>query len=179
MKLILISLLFYFSIISFSIAQEKVSGPIIPDFGTVYEVDNVDFKLDIHQEFKAVFDVMDTPEGHKKRNAYIETAARFLNMHVQAGMPLEQLKVAIVVHNLAVKDLLSNEAYRKRYNIDNPNLNLITALLDAGGQIIICGQSAISREISKEELIDGVQLSLSAMTALVQLQNNDYRLIKF
>ena len=179
MKSILLSLLSYFSIVSFSIAQEKVLGPIITEFGAVYAVDNTDFKIDTSNDFKAVFDVSTTPVGHKKINAYIETAARFLNMHTQAGVISDKLKIAVVVHSLAAKDVLTNEAYRKRYNIDNPNLKLVNALLDAGGQVIICGQSAISRKISKEELIDGVQLSISAMTALVQLQNNNYRLIQF
>jgi len=85
----------------------------------------------------------------------------------------------LVVHSKASKDILNNEAYKKQYGTDNPNTELIKALLNTGGQIIFCGQSSMSRGISKEELIAGVQLSLSAMTALIQLQNEDYRLIKF
>lgn len=169
-------------IFTFSIsinAQTKKSGPIISDFGEVWEISEPDYKIDHNLELKAVFDIMNSPENHDTLNATIETAARFLNMHAQSGVPADQLKIALVVHNKASKDIITNEAYQKRYGTNNPNYDLVQALLDAGGQIIFCGQSSLSRDFPREELIDGVQLSLSAMTALIQLQHEDYRLIKF
>ena len=160
-------------------AQTTKSGPIITDFGEVWEISEPDHEIDKNLEYKAVFDIMNSPDNHEKLNATIETAARFLNMHAQSGVPADQLKIALVVHNKASKDIITNEAYQKRYGTNNPNYDLVQALLDAGGQIIFCGQSSLSRGFPKEELIDGVQLSLSAMTALIQLQNEEYRLIKF
>lgn len=176
----------YVSILLFSLlfpilisAQEKSTGPIIKDFGKVWAIENPDFKVDSTKTYKAVFDIMNSPESHEAVNASIETAARFLNMHAQSGVPAENLKVAVVVHNKASKDVISDEAYQKKYGTKNPNSELIKALQDAGGQIIFCGQSSVSRGFPKEDLIDGVQLSLSAMTALIQLQDENYRLIKF
>lgn len=160
-------------------AQTKKSGPIITGFGEVWEINEPDYKTKEDMELKAVFDIMNSPEDHNQLNATIETAARFLNMHAQSGVPADQLKIALVVHNKASKDIITNEAYQKRYGTNNPNYELVQALLDAGGQIIFCGQSSLSRDFPREELIDGVQLSLSAMTALIQLQHEDYRLIKF
>lgn len=160
-------------------AQTKESGPIIQNYGKVWKIENTDYKLETSKEYKAVFDIMNSPESPDALNRSIETAARFLNMHAQSGIPAAQLKVAIVVHNKASKDVINNAAYQKRYGTDNPNQKLIQELLDAGGQVIFCGQSSKSRGFPKEELIDGVQLSLSAMTALIQLQNENYRLIKF
>lgn len=160
-------------------AQTKKAGPIITNYGKVWEINDPDFIVDHTKEFKVVFDIMNSPEDHSAINATIETAARFLNMHAQSGIPMEQLKVALVVHNKASKDIITNAAYKKRYGTDNPNSELVKALLDSGGQIIFCGQSSLSRDFPKEELIDGVQMSLSAMTALIQLQDEDYRLIKF
>lgn len=168
------SLFFCLSIV----AQTKKSGPVITDFGPVWEINSPSYVTDTSKEFKAVFDIMDSPEDPNILNAAIETAARFLNMHAQSGVPVKQLKIALVVHNKASKDIITNEAYRERYGTKNPNYDLIKALLDAGGQIIFCGQSSLSRDFPKDELIDGVQLSLSAMTALIQLQDDDYKLIK-
>ena len=55
---------------------------------------------------------MNTPETPDQLNRSIETAARFLNMHAQSGVPLSNLKIALVVHNMATKDLLKNsESY--------------------------------------------------------------------
>lgn len=160
-------------------AQIKKTGPIISEFGEVWAINEADFYLDRTKEFKAVFDIMNSPEDHNQINTTIETAARFLNMHAQSGIPAHQLKIALVVHNKASKDIITNEAYQKRYGTNNPNYELVQALLNAGGRIIFCGQSSLSRGFPKKELINGVKLSLSAMTALIQLQDEDYRLIKF
>ncbi len=159
--------------------QQKSTGPVINEFGPVYKIENADFQVDLNQDFKAVFDVMESPESHEMINPAIETAARFLNMHAQAGVLVNRLKVALVIHNKASKDIISHTAYLQKFGRENPNLKLIQAIMDAGGQVIMCGQSSISRGFPKEEFIPGVQLSLSAMTALIQLQNDNYQLIKF
>jgi intracellular sulfur oxidation DsrE/DsrF family protein len=160
-------------------AQEKKAGPIITDYGKVWDIKNQDYKIKENTQLKAVFDIMNSPEDPSSLNRSIETAARFLNMHAQSGVPASNLKVALVVHNKASKDISSNEAYKKRYGVDNPNAEMVQQLLDAGVEFIFCGQSSLSRNFPMEETIPGVQLSLSAMTALIQLQNDGYRLIKF
>lgn len=161
------------------IAQDKESGPIITAYGEVWNIDQPDFKTDVTKTYKAVFDIMNSPEDVSQVNASIETAARFLNMHAQSGVPLDQLKVALVVHNKASKDLSNSKSYKEKFGVDNPNEKLIKELMEAGADVIFCGQSSVSRGFPKEDLIDGVQISLSAMTALILLQDDNYRLIKF
>ncbi|MFT4832623.1 MAG: intracellular sulfur oxidation DsrE/DsrF family protein [Psychroserpens sp.] len=180
MKRILISALFLMLIIpsNNTFAQTKNSGPIIEGFGKVYRVENPDVIVDINKTFKVVFDVTSSSDDMNELNLAIETAARFLNMHVQAGVPKDQLMVALVVHSKAAKDLLNNTAYQTRYQRDNPNSNLVKDLLDADVQVIICGQSAASRGFDRSELIPGVQISLSAMTALIQLNGEGYTILK-
>ncbi len=160
-------------------AQTKEAGPVIKDYGEVWKVEHPDFKTDTSKEFKVVFDIMDSPESHSDLNKNIETAARFLNMHAQSGLDRKHMKVALVVHNKASKDILRNDAYHKRYGVNNQNAILIQDLLDAGVDIILCGQSSLSRDFPIEESINDVQLALSAMTALIQLQDEGYQLIKF
>ncbi|NJB70057.1 intracellular sulfur oxidation DsrE/DsrF family protein [Saonia flava] len=179
-KLYLLFFSFFIILHTHSIfSQEKATGPVIEEYGPVYKVVNPDFKVDTSTELKVVFDVMNSPDDKGSINASIETAARFFNMHAQAGIPLNQLHAALVVHNKAAKDIMTNEAYREKYQRDNPNLKLINLLIDSGVQVVFCGQSAAARGVSKEEMIPRVQVSLSAMTALIQLQNQNYRLIKF
>ncbi|WP_350285687.1 DsrE family protein [uncultured Croceitalea sp.] len=160
-------------------AQEKKAGPIINDYGKVWQIENQDYQLEKEGTFKVVFDIMNSPKDYSQRNASIETAARFLNMHGQNGVTKSQMKVALVVHSKASKDIIANTAYKKRYGVENPNADMVQQLLDAGVEFIFCGQSSVSRNLPIEETIDGVQLSLSAMTALIQLQNQGYHLIKF
>lgn len=159
--------------------QEKKTGPIIKNAGAVWSVENPDYATDIKKEYKALFDIMDSPESPDKLNPTIETVARYLNMHAQQGVRPEQLKAVMVVHNKASKDLLRNEHYEKRFGVPNPNSSMLQELMDSGVAVIFCGQSSIAREIPREETLSGVQLALSAMTALISLQDEGYRLIKF
>ncbi len=171
--------LLLFLILALGVAQEKQAGPVLEEYGKVWKVENPDFVTDTSMEYKVVFDIMESPESPAELNRSIETAARFLNMHAQNKVPKSQLKVALVVHSKASKDVIMNEEYRTRFGVQNPNYNMINQLMEAGVEVILCGQSSKSRDYPKEELIPGVKLSLSAMTALIQLQNQGYQLIKF
>lgn len=159
--------------------QEKATGPVIEQFGPVWQIPDATFEMDKHAEYRVVFDVMNSPEDPTARNPWMETAARFLNMHAQAGVSPSQLHVALVVHNQATKDLLKNEHYKEAFGVDNPNAPMLAALLEAGVQVILCGQSSRSRGVPLADTVPGTDLALSAMTALIELQNQGYRLIKF
>ena len=154
-------------------------GPVVADFGAVYVVPNPGLPTPMLQELKIRFDVSETPADVKTVSPQLETAARFLNMHAKAGVSPERLKVAVVVHGDAAKDVLSNEAYRKRHGIDNPNLALLEALKRAGARLYLCGQAAGSRGITASEMAAPVQMALSAMTAHLVLNAEGYVLNPF
>lgn len=157
----------------------KASGPIIKDYGAVYKVSQVGFNIEKTTILKAVFDVDRTFEATDKTNPLIETAARFLNLHAQSGFKPSAMNVALVIHGSASQDILTDDAYNAKFGIDNPNTPLIKALDKVGVDIILCGQTASHRDISKKEVLPEIKFALSAMTALIELQNKDYRLIKF
>ncbi|MFD2834340.1 DsrE family protein [Gramella sp. AN32] len=161
-------------------AQKPENGDLIPDFGKTIPIESPDFKTDTLHDMKVVFDVGRSFEASEV-NKLIETVARYLNMHEKAGVHPENMKVAIVVHGAAPNDLLLNEYYIQRFKdqTSNPNLPLLDALAKNDVQIIVCGQSATAKGINKEMVHKDVQFALSAMTALVQLQNDNYRLIAF
>ena len=161
------------------VAQKAKTGPVIPAFGPVWEIPNATYPTETSKMYKAVFDVMNSPEDKTQVNPWMETAARFLNMHAQNGVAPERMKVALVVHNKASMDLLNDEAYKAAFGSPNPNGPLLKQLMEAGADILFCGQSSIARKVPIENTVEGVQLSLSAMTALIQLQDQGYRLIKF
>jgi intracellular sulfur oxidation DsrE/DsrF family protein len=163
----------------FGLSQEKAKGPVIRGFGEVWDIPHPTYRTDTSGIFRAVFDVMNSPEDPNQLNPWIETAARFLNMHARAGVPVDQLQVALVVHNKASTDLLDSNHYQERFGVPNPNEGLLRELMDAGVQVLFCGQSSMARQVPIEETVDGVQLSLSAVTALIQLQESGYHLIKF
>lgn len=179
-KIVHLGILFCFTFLFLQAnSQTKSAGPVIQNFGKVWGIENPTFETDTTHVFRLVFDIMNSPISYSEINPSIETAARFLNMHAQAGVPRDNMKLALVVHNKASKDILTDEAYKKRYLTNNPNSEMIKDLLEADVEFIFCGQSSLSRNFPIEETIDGVKLSLSAMTALIQLQDNGYKLIKF
>lgn len=153
------------------------AGPLIPEFGEIASVDT-DLAIPPDTVFKVVFDIAEGAEpGQISRR--LETAARFLNMHVEAGVAPEDLHVALVIHGSATLDLLRPPAYREKTGHDNVNAALIAALLKQGVDIYLCGQSAAGHDIEKQQLLPGVQLALSAMTANALLQQQGYTLNPF
>jgi intracellular sulfur oxidation DsrE/DsrF family protein len=153
-------------------------GPVLEEFGAVFELPEIDWETpDV--EYRAVFDVRDPAESADERNRSIETVARYLNMHARAGVPREKLRAVLVLHGGAAKGALTDDAYRERYGMANPDRELIRALIEAGAEVILCGQSAMSRGFPAADLAPGVRLALSAMTALVAYQQQGYALIAF
>ena len=176
------SIFFYIIVFTTSsiIAQSnRVKGKIIPDFGKTFKVENPEIETDTTATFEVIFDVSKSPGNKTQINSNIVTAARFLNMHADAGMNISQLNVAITIHGGAWKDVLTDKVYIEKYGSKNPNTKLIEQLNAAGVDIILCGQTANYRNVSRLDTNTNVKLALSAMTALLQYQNNGYHFIKF
>ena len=175
--LLFLSLLLMFSQ---SFAQEPiVLEKPIANFGRTYPIENPDYKTSLSEEYKVVFDISKASEDPAEVNKYVETVARFLNMHVEAGKPLNSMHVYVVMHGPAAQTLLKNEFYKELFSTDNPNIALYEALSTHGVEFLLCGQTSIARNISEERRIPEAKISLSAMTALIQLLNDGYRLIQF
>ena len=173
-------LLFAFLFPSLIYAQALQTGNLIPEYEKTYPVNSPGFETDTISLLKVVFDV-NRSFAADEPNKLIETAARFLNMHEKAGVAPENMKLALVVHGKAVKDVLQDEFYNTEFPevTYNPNLGLLEALAENGVKIIVCGQSAAHYQVTKEKADKNARFALSAMTALVQLQNDNYRIINF
>ncbi len=178
MKHTILCFLIFFSGFIFC-QNETTKGNIIKNYGKTYEVKNPDFKTNTLQELKVVFDIGRSFHDSTKVNPLIHSAVRYYNMHILAGVPEENLKIALVIHGDAAYDILNNKNYKAKFNIKNPNILLLSALVKKGVSIIVCGQTAAHKNITKLDVQKDVQFALSAMTALVQLQNENYRLINF
>ena len=160
-----------------SMAQTHL--PAIPNFGRTFAVPNPDFPTDTTKEYKVVFDIYTHPDDPSRINPQLNTLARFINMHTQAGVPLKNLHVACVIHNKASVEALDHPAYRERFGVDNPNIALMEELEQAGAKVYMCGQSVAARGLKREELAAPVKVGLSAMTIILSLQEQGYELIKF
>jgi intracellular sulfur oxidation DsrE/DsrF family protein len=147
-------------------------GPAITNYGQIAPVPGAD-PLPAGASFKVVFDVSKAADAGQL-NRSMESAARFLNLQVAAGVPEENIKLAIVVHGPAARDLV-----RAADGELNPNAGLIAALIAHGVRIYVCGQTAAAFGIEKDDLLPGVHMALSAMTAHALLQQEGYSLNPF
>ena len=155
-------------------AQERPeAGPVIFSDGAVFPVE-VTFPTPHGLEYKLAFELATTAEEPHQMNIGLNSVARFINMHAQAGVPLDNIRPAIVVHGPAGWDLLYHEEYRERTGVANPNAELLRELMNSGTRVILCGQTAASRGIPIDGLMEGVEVALSAMTAFVVLQDEGY-----
>lgn len=154
------------------------TGPVFETMGPVADID-ADMTIPKRAKFSIAFDTA-KPGDTGQTNRTLVTAARFMNMHVKAGVSQKNIKLAVIVHGKASFDLIQDVYYAKTYEgAENPNVLPIKALTDEGVRIILCGQSAAYHGITKEELLPGVEMALSAMTAHALLQQNGYTLNPF
>lgn len=154
------------------------AGTVIPDFGAVASVDG-HAPIPAEATFSIVFDASD-PGKPGSINRTIESAARFINMHVEAGIPREAIRLAVVVHGQAAFDLTNASTYAAKHDsAANANIAAIAALSQHDVQFILCGQSAAALGIKRDQLAPGVRMALSAMTAHALLQQQGYTLNPF
>jgi intracellular sulfur oxidation DsrE/DsrF family protein len=153
-------------------------GPVLPDVGPIAPVAS-DLSIPKGTKFKIAFDLHTRAEpGALSRQ--IETAARTLNMHVAAGVPQKDVQIVLIAHGPAAQDLLNPESYGKRTDGKaNGSLDAVKKLLGAGVEIYLCGQTAMGQKITKADLIPGVKMSLSAITAHAIYQQRGYTLNPF
>jgi len=157
--------------------EEPSLGPVIEGYGPTYMIEGRDVALPDGFVYKAVFDVASYRGEATALNPELVSIARFLNMHARNGTPTGNMDIAVVVHGAAVKNMLNHNAYRERHKVDNPNLELLMKLHDAGVRFMVCGQSMAFGGVEKAELANPVKTGLSAMTLLTILQSEGYSLL--
>ena len=158
---------------------ETQTGPVIDNYGPVFSVPAGSLNLDPDKQYRILMDISRGPEDPAELNRNIESAARFLNMHARNGIQAENLELAVVLHGSATRSALNDEAYSDRFVTENGSKNLIRALAMAGVKIYVCGQSAAYNGFGADELLDEVEMAVSAMTVHVRLQQEGYQPILF
>ena len=144
-------------------------GTLIPDYGQIATVD-MTTPLPEGAVFQVAFDSAARSEADGL-NRTLTSAARFLNMHVANDVAAENLRLAVVIHGGAVHDVTIDAA--------GANADLIATLQAHGVRLIVCGQSAAAQGVSANDLLPGVEMALSAMTAHALLQQDGYTLNPF
>ncbi len=151
----------------------------INNFGTIYLSQNDTLMLDKDKVHRVIFDISTTARSRGEINPQFETIARFINLHVAMGLAPENLEIVAVLHGSATKDGLKNSFYKNTIGEENPNLKIIKALKEFGVDFYLCAQSIVGYGFKEDEYSKYIDISPSAMTALVYFQERGYILIDF
>lgn len=107
-------------------------------------------------------------------NLALGEVARQINLHEANGIARKNMNVVIVAHASALHCFLTNEKYKKKYGIDNPNIPLIKELQDYGVKMLVCGQAMTFFNLEMEDLVPGIRQALTAQTVISSYQLKGY-----
>ena len=159
-------------------AQERIA-PVIKDFGAIYNIPTATVKPDPTQVYKIVVDVFTGAEDPNDLSFGLNNVARMINLHAVGGIPTGKIVVVLAMHGGATFATLKNEAYQKKFGIDNPNAPLVKALKDAGVKLVVCGQSLLAREIPLEAVLPEIEIGTSMLTTVSTYQLKGYAVFRF
>jgi len=150
--------------------------PAIQGYGGVNEVPFETIKPDPTQQYKFVVELDYRIEDKKELSEYLDYGAKMYNVHIYAGVPKENIELVFVVYAGSTPITLSNEEYKKRFEVDNPNARLLEELKKEGIRVIVCGQSMMKQKLDPAMIYPGVEMAVSRFTATTDLMNKGYLL---
>jgi intracellular sulfur oxidation DsrE/DsrF family protein len=117
--------------------------------------------------------VVDITQGGEPSALFnsIEKVARFVNLYGST----DDVRIAAVLHGDATLAVLNADAYGKAFGTqDNPNLDCLHELHEAGVELYVCGQSLRHKGAAVGDVVVFVDVATSAVTSLVNLQRDGY-----
>ena len=145
---------------------------LVPGYDAAKDLAGARELPDPKTDYKVVFADGQSAKDPGDVNPMLPTIATYVNTLGKYGVPAEHRHIVIMFHQRSpdIDIVMANDAYKERYNRDNPNIALIHALKQAGVDIRVCGQGLLVRKIDPKQVNPDVQIDLWAMTTLVNLQ---------
>ena len=162
---------------SFGPADADSGRPLlVPGYEAARDLPGARELPDAKTDYKVVFADGQDAKNPGDVNPMLPTIATYVNTLGKYGVPADHRHLVIMFHQRTpdIDIVMSNDAYKERYNRDNPNIALIHALKQAGVDIRVCGQGLLARNIDPKQVNPDVQIDLWAMTTLVNLQLKGY-----
>ena len=158
---------------------QRPANPVIADFGTIYDIDEVTLRPDPTIAYNLIIDVVSGADSPDSLRAGLNNVARMLNLFAVGGVNHDSLEVVLAIHGAATVGVMDNEMYRERFGTDNPNLPLLSALKEAGVRITVCGQSLVGRDIPRDRLHPDVEIATSMLTTMAMYMERGYVPMRF
>lgn len=146
-------------------------------YAGVLPVAGIDEKPDPTLQYNIVVDATGYSKDSTKVNWVLYNIGRIYNLHVEAGIPKEQINIVVALHNLAGDAFYTNKVYQEEYEVENPNVDLINELKANGVRFLMCGQSLAFSGKKKNDLLPGTNVTLTAQTTITSYQLKGYALL--
>ncbi len=162
---------------SFVPARADSGSPLaVPGYDAAKDVPGAHEFPDAATDYKVVFADAQDAKNPGDINPMLPTIATYVNTLAKHGVGPDHRHIVIMFHQRTpdIDIVMTNEAYRERYNRDNPNIAILHALKQAGVDIRVCGQGLLARKIEAKQVNPDVQIDLWALTTLVNLQLKGY-----
>ncbi len=159
------------------VALAQSGEALIRQIGAGAEVPVITFPASKSLIYKMAWHATVGPEDPAALAPSFRAAANFLWMADREQVPRRNLHLAIIVHGTATHSLMRNDAYKALRGVDNGSIALLTALHEAGVQIIVCGAALINRNVPRETLLPFVKIAQTAGMAHATLAAEGYTII--
>jgi intracellular sulfur oxidation DsrE/DsrF family protein len=176
--LFVVSILIVHAVVNGQMAHPKVN-PVIKSYGAVYEIPDAAHKPDPNINYKILVELTENASKPDSLNEWLEAIATLINLHAAEGVPKDKIHVVVVLRKMATYAVFGNEMYKEKFKVDNPNLELIKELHDAGTEFYVCGQTMLKRNIDKSKLVPEAKVASSGLTAITTYQLKGYTMLKF
>jgi hypothetical protein len=153
--------------------------PVIKGYGQVQPMPKAAIQPDKNLHYKVVFDIKTAAKKPDELNPGLHHMARFINLMALAGIKPESFEVVGVISGYAGPAILINDLYRKKFKMDNPNIELIKELQKAGAKIYVCGQWLLEANHQQGSVNPEIEITLSALVAVPTFELQGYALMPF
>jgi intracellular sulfur oxidation DsrE/DsrF family protein len=147
---------------------------LIREIGGTPAVTDPTFRAPADLTYKLAWHVTEAPAEASGLAPGFRSPPNLLRQLESNGVPRRNIRMAVIVHGTATPSLLNNAAYKARTGADNGSIALLTALHEAGVQIIVCGQALINRNVPRDQLLPFVQVATTATSAHAILSAQGY-----
>ena len=169
-------LIIWFLLMALSGNSQDYTFPVIENYGGVVDLEKAILP---DKGGKILIDLTKADTIADGVSKSMDRVARLINLYALAGIPPEEVEVAVIIHGPATERVLSDKEYREKFGKDNPDLPVIKVLKEEGVNFMVCGQALAIRGFNVSQLHPDVKLALSAITVLVDYQQKGYQVLYF
>jgi intracellular sulfur oxidation DsrE/DsrF family protein len=149
-------------------------APAVPQADPYVAIPNVALAPGPASIYRSVFDATKLPSDPKSILPAVNAVGGLMNDLRVGGTPARNAHFVIVFHGPATDGILTNEHYRAKYGIDNPNLPVLSNLKEMGVELYVCGQHLAANNIDPKTLTREVTIAADAYLVLIGFQNRGY-----